>query len=64
MSSFFGILEQRKHEKACLHENFGMFQLKLWPADVMTFFFALHLILGEKLDICVPVRDDLFLLFT
>ena len=38
-----------------------MFQLKLRPADVMTFFlffFALHLILGGKLDMCG--RDDLF----
>ena len=39
-------------------KNFGKFQYKLRPADVMTFFFALHLILGKKLDICG--RDDLF----
>ena len=37
-------------------------QLKLRPADVMTLFFALHLILGEKLGFCG--RDDLFLLST
>ena len=36
---FFGILEHRKHDKACLHENFGMFQLKLRLVDVKTLFF-------------------------
>ena len=30
--------EQRKHVKPLIHENFGKFQLKLRPADAMTFF--------------------------
>ena len=31
---------------------FGKFQCKQRPADVMTFFFGLHLILDRKMDIC------------
>ena len=44
-------------------KNFGKLQCKLRPAEVMTFFFGLHLLSGRKMVICG--RDDLsFLVFT
>ena len=46
----FEHFEQQKHVKSLLHENLGKFQLKLRPADAMTFF-AFPLILGGKLGI-------------
>ena len=43
-------------------KNFGKFQCKLRPVNVMTVFFGLHLLLGEKMDIYG--RDDVCLVFT
>ena len=38
-----------KHVQSCLHENFGKFQLKLRPANVMIFFFFCSLLdFGRK----------------
>ena len=44
----FEHFEQQKHVKSLLHENLGKFQLKLRPADAMTFF-CFSLDFGRKI---------------
>ena len=52
----FGIMNNENMSYYSSTKHFGKFQCKLRPADVMTFFFGLHLLLGEKMDIFG--RDD------
>ena len=59
----FGIMNSENMSNHSSTKNFGKLQCKLRPAEVMTFFFGLHLLSGRKMVICG--RDDLsFLVFT
>ena len=60
----FGIMNSEHMSNHSFTKNFGKFQCKQQPADVVTFyFFGLHLFLSRKIDICEHYDLSVFFFF-